>query len=193
MNHLQLIRQNFSDLTSILNGFTDSDLATIKEVGVCVAASLASGGTVFWCGNGGSAADAQHLSAELIGRLVNNRHPLSSVALNSDIAALTCIANDFGYADVYSRQLEGLAQKNDVAIVLSTSGESENIIKCILKAKEIKAKSVALLGKGGGSAKSLADFEIIINSKNTARIQEVHKLVGHIICQIVERELGYQN
>lgn len=193
MNHVQLIRQNFSDLTTILNSFTDNDLATIEEVGVCVAESLASGGTVFWCGNGGSAADAQHLSAELIGRLVNNRHPLSSVALNSDIAALTCIANDFGYADVYSRQLEGLAQKNDVAIVLSTSGESENIVRCILKAKEIKATSVALLGKGGGSAKSLADFEIIINSKNTARIQEVHKLVGHTICQIIERELGYQN
>ena len=193
MNHLQLIRQNFSDLTTILNSFTDNDLATIEEVGVSVAESLASGGTVFWCGNGGSAADAQHLSAELIGRLVNNRHPLSSVALNSDIAALTCIANDFGYADLYSRQLEGLAQKNDVAIVLSTSGESENIIRCILKAKEIKATSVALLGKGGGSAKSLADFEIVVNSKNTARIQEVHKLVGHTICQIIERELGYQN
>lgn len=193
MNHLKLIRQNFSNLVSILNSFTDNDLATIEKVGVSVAKSLASGGTVFWCGNGGSAADAQHLSAELIGRLVNNRHPLSSVALNSDIAALTCIANDFGYADIYSRQLEGLAQENDVAVVLSTSGESENIIRCILKAKEIKATSVALLGKGGGSAKSLADFEIIINSKNTARIQEVHKLVGHTICQIIEQELGYQN
>lgn len=193
MNYRQLINQNFSDLASILTSFSDDDLVLIEQIGVSAAKSLTNGGTIFWCGNGGSAADAQHLSAELIGRLVNNRRPLSSIALNTDVAALTCISNDFGYNDVFSRQLEGLASKGDMVIVLSTSGESDNVVQCIEKAKVLGVISVAMLGKFGGRAKSLADFEIIVKSHLTARIQEVQKLIGHTVCQIIERELGFQN
>ena len=193
MNHRQLINQNFLDLASILTNFSDEDLALIEQIGISAAKSLTNGGTIFWCGNGGSAADAQHLSAELIGRLVNNRRPLSSLAINTDVAALTCISNDFGYKDIFSRQLEGLASKGDTVIVLSTSGESDNVIECIEKAKMLGVTSVAMLGKFGGRAKSLADFEIIVKSHLTARIQEVHKLIGHTVCQIIERELGFQN
>lgn len=193
MNHKALILQNFTDLASVLTSFTNQDLDEIEDIAVKAAARLRAGGTVFWCGNGGSAADSIHLSAELIGRLVNNRRPLSSIALNSDIAAITCISNDFGFQEIFSRQLEGLAHKNDFVIVLSTSGNSENIIRCIMKAKDLGVPVAALLGKGGGKALSMADFEIVVNSQVTARIQEAHKVIGHSICQIIERELGFNN
>ena len=193
MSHLTLVNFNFSELTTLLSNFCSENSKTLERIGIEAAKSLKGGGTIFWCGNGGSAADSQHLSAELVGRFLNNRDPLSSVSLNSDVAALTCISNDFGYDHVFSRQLEALAQKGDLVIALSTSGNSQNVIKCLLKAKEIGVMTVALLGKRGGQTSSLADFEIIVNSESTARIQEVHKIIGHTICQIVERELGITN
>jgi len=147
--------------------------------------------TIFWCGNGGSAAESLHLAAELIGRFSGNRAPLPSVALNADIAALTCIANDFGYSQIFSRQLDGLGKKGDVLIVLSTSGKSENISNALIKAKELEIKSIAFLGKGGGEARDLADISFVINSDETARIQEIHLFLGHLLCEIVEINLGF--
>ena len=147
---------------------------------------------IFTCGNGGSAAESSHLAVELIGRFKNNRRPLPSISLNSDTSAITCIANDFGYEEIFSRQLEGLARSGDVLIVLSTSGNSENIVRVLQKAKEVGATSIALLGKDGGKAKDLADLKIIVNSKETARIQEIHLLLGHTICEVAEMELGFE-
>lgn len=193
MKYQTLISQNVSALTQTLTKLTEVDLETVEKIATRAAKSLHMGGTIFWCGNGGSAADAQHLAAELIGRLVNNRRPLSSLSLNSDVAALTCISNDFGYPELFSRQLEGLATAGDVVIALTTSGMSDNILRCLRKSKQLSITSVALLGKGGGDAKSMADYEIVVDSDNTARIQEVHKFLGHTICQIIERELGFQN
>ena len=132
------------------------------------------------------------MAVELIGRFKNNRRPLPSISLNSDTSAITCIANDFGYEEIFSRQLEGLARSGDVLIVLSTSGNSENIVRVLQKAKEVGATSIALLGKDGGKAKDLADLKIIINSKETARIQEIHLLLGHTICEFAEMELGFE-
>lgn len=188
-----LISENIANLVSLAGNLTSEQRRKTEEVALAAAAALRSSGSIFWCGNGGSAADAQHLSAELIGRLVNNREPLSSIALNSDIAALTCIANDFGYAEIYARQLRGLGKSGDLLIVLSTSGNSENVLRCLDLAKELGMPTAALLGKDGGKAKGKSDFEIVINSSITARIQEIHKLIGHTICQIIERELGYDN
>ena len=155
---------NIESLIKLVVQLTEEQRQTIERIAVVAAATLNSGGTIFWSGNGGSAADAQHLSAELIGRLVGNRKPLSSISLNSDIAAITCISNDFGFSDIYARQLEGVGRKQDLLIVLSTSGNSENIINCLKKARELGILTASLLGKGGGKARQLADHELIIAS-----------------------------
>ena len=193
MKHQALIDENIQNLVSLATNLTQEQRINTEKIAIAAANTIKSGGSIFWCGNGGSAADAQHLSAELIGRLVNNREPLPSIALNSDIAALTCIANDFGYAEIYARQLKGLGNAGDLLIVLSTSGNSENVLKCLDVARQTNIITAALLGKDGGEASGKSDFEIIIDSKITARIQELHKLIGHTICQIIERELGFSN
>jgi len=153
--------------------------------------SLEAGNTIFWCGNGGSAAESSHLAVELIGRFKKNRRSLPSISLNADSAAITCIANDFGYDQIFSRQLEGLGQEGDVLVVLSTSGMSENITNALKQAKSMGVKTIALLGKGGGNAAALADYSIVIDSNETARIQEMHLLLGHTFCEYAEMELGF--
>ena len=145
----------------------------------------------FICGNGGSAADSQHLSAELIGRFSQNRKPLRAIALTTDSSVLTCISNDFSYDDIFSRQIEGLASKGDVLIAISTSGDSTNIIRAIESAKHKDVFVVGLLGKNGGLAREISDLSIVVPSFSTARIQEGHILIGHIICDLVERQLGF--
>ena len=146
-------------------------------------------GTVFWCGNGGSASDSLHLSAELIGRLNKNRRPLASISLSGNPSTLTCISNDFGYNKVFSRQVEALGKKNDVLVAISTSGNSLNILDAIKMAKKKKMKIISLLGKSGGKSKGLSNINIIIPSNSTARIQEMHILIGHIICDLTEKKL----
>ena len=152
--------------------------------------TLRNGNTIFWCGNGGSASESSHLAVELIGRFKNNRNPLPSISLNSDSTAITCIANDFGYEHIYSRQLDGLAKSGDLLIALSTSGKSENIINVLKTARTKGVTSISLLGKGGGDAINLSDHSITINSDETARIQELHLLIGHTFCEFAEIDLG---
>ena len=149
------------------------------------------GNTIFFCGNGGSASESSHLATELVGRFKENRVSLPSISLNSDTTAITCIANDFGYEEVYARQLQGLSRKDDLLVVLSTSGTSKNIIRVLDQAKVSKVKSIALLGKGGGLASDLADISIIVPGSETARIQEVHLLIGHTFCELAEAALGF--
>ena len=147
---------------------------------------LKNGGTIFWCGHGGSAADCQHLSAELIGRFKINRRPYKSISLTTDTSAITAISNDYGYNHVFSRQLEGLGTKKDLLFALSTSGNSQNIVNAMISAKKKKMKIIALLGNKGGKCKKYSNINIIIDSKETARIQEAHTLIGHILCEMVE-------
>jgi len=171
------------DSLEVLN---DTILLAAEQAVKC----LSAGGTIFWCGNGGSAADSQHLAAELVGRFKKNRQPLRSIALTTDSSVLTCIANDFSYGEIFSRQIEGLGDKNDLFIAISTSGNSENIQLALLAAKKIGMVSVALLGKKGGVATEIADISLIIPSESTARIQEAHILIGHILCDLIENGLG---
>ena len=152
--------------------------------------SLKNNGLIMWCGNGGSASDSMHFAAELIGRFNKNRKSLRSISLAADNAALTCISNDFGYENVFSRQIEGLAKKDDVLISISTSGKSKNILNAINKAKLLKLKTISLLGKGGGDCAGLSDLDLIVPSNTTARIQEMHTLIGHSICELVEINLN---
>jgi len=185
----KLITKNFLELQDLINNFSDDQINLITEIASIIMDTINTGGCIFWCGNGGSASDCQHLSAELMGRYERNRIPYKSLSLNSDTAVITCVANDFGYENLFARQLYALGKKDDLIIVLSTSGNSENINRVLDQAKKKEIKSISLLGKGGGLIKNKADYSLIINSNNTARIQEMHTLVGHIICEIIDKEL----
>ena len=164
-----------------------------KELGLIsnkISKVISANGTVLFCGNGGSAADSQHLAAEFVGRFINNRKPLSALALTTDTSVITCIANDFGYDEIFARQIESIGKKKDILIVISTSGNSKNILKAIEAAVKKGMVVVGLLGKNGGSAAKIIENKIIVESKYTARVQETHILLGHIICDLVEKELG---
>ncbi|MEA3370821.1 MAG: D-sedoheptulose 7-phosphate isomerase [Campylobacterota bacterium] len=144
---------------------------------------------IILAGNGGSAADAQHIAAEMVGRYGFDRPSLPSLALTTDTSALTAIGNDYGYDYVFSRQLEGMGQDGDIFIGISTSGNSTNIIKAFERAKERGIATVALVGRDGGEMAKLADIALVVPSDSTPRIQESHILIGHILCDIIEKEI----
>lgn len=148
-----------------------------------------SGKKVFFCGNGGSAADAQHLSAELVGRYKIDRKPIAGIALTVDTSILTAISNDYGYEAVFSRQLEALGNEGDVLVALSTSGNSQNVVNAMKTAREKKIKTLALTGESGGKMKELADVLIAVPSTETNHIQEMHIVIGHYLCECVERSI----
>jgi len=148
--------------------------------------SLQSGGKVLACGNGGSAADAQHFVAELVGRLMQDRRPLAALALNVDPSVVTALANDYGYEDLFSRQVAALGKPGDVLLVLSTSGRSANVLKALKTAREIELRTIALVGAGGDSALDECDVCFHMPSTSTQRIQELHTALLHAICAQVE-------
>jgi D-sedoheptulose 7-phosphate isomerase len=151
--------------------------------------SLRRGGTIFFCGNGGSAADAQHLAAELSGRFYFDRAPLPAEALHCNTSYLTAIANDYGFEHVYERLIKGNGKKGDVLVGLSTSGNSLNITKAFETAKNLDITTIAFTGENGGKLKEVADYILQIPSTDTPRIQEAHILIGHIICELIETEM----
>ena len=155
-----------------------------------IVAALRNNKKLMICGNGGSAADSQHLAAEFTGRFIKDRPPIAALALSTDTSALTCIGNDYSFADIFSRQLRALGQAEDCLLGISTSGNSQNVIQAVLAAKEMGIKTIGLLGRNGGSLKELCDCAIVVPSEVTARIQEVHILIGHSICGSVEVNLG---
>ncbi len=166
----------------------ESILTTIEEITTLVVKAFKGGNKVLFCGNGGSAADAQHLAAEFSGRFYKDRKPLPSEALHTNTSYLTAVANDYGYEHVYSRVVEGTGTDGDVLIALSTSGNSANITNALQKAREIGMITVGLTGEGGGKMKDMCDHLVNIPSADTPRIQEAHIMVGHIICQLVEEQ-----
>ena len=151
---------------------------------------LHNGGKILIFGNGGSAADAQHIAAELTGRYKNERKGLASIALTTDTSALTAIGNDYGYDRIFDRQLEALAYKGDLLIGISTSGNSRNVINALKLAKEMDCKTIGFSGKDGGGMNDVCDVNLVVPSDNTPRIQEMHILFGHTICQIVDDNLS---
>ena len=189
MNKMQIIESHFNDHANLLNKMPllFKDIDNISRI---LINCLKKKKTIFWCGNGGSASDSQHLAGELVGRFVGDRKPLKSIALNADSAVMTCIVNDYGYEHLFSRQIEGLGSKGDVLIGISTSGNSINVLNAFKSAKNIGINTIGLLGNGGGKAKKIVDNSIIIPSKTTARIQEMHILVGHILCDLIENGLN---
>jgi D-sedoheptulose 7-phosphate isomerase len=154
---------------------------------------LSAGGKLLLMGNGGSAADSQHIAAELIGRFKKERKAIPALALTVDSSSLTALGNDYGFESIFSRQIEALANPNDAVVGISTSGNSKNIIRALKLAREIGAKTIGLMGNNGGEMKDCVDIGIIVPSNDTARIQEVHITIGHIICEIIEQDLIHEN
>lgn len=168
----------------------DEEIARTADAVVgAIVGSIRDGGKVLLCGNGGSAADAQHLAAELIGRFCLDRQPYPALALSDNIAAVTAVGNDFGYSDVFSRAVRGLGNPGDVLIGLSTSGRSQNVVDALEAARERGIVTVALVGAPGSPMEQASDHVLRVVGPNTARIQEAQMLVGHTIFELVEREL----
>ena len=181
----ELIKKHILEHSTVLDSIAHLDESIIR-IATLLISCLEKGGTIFWCGNGGSASDSQHLAGELVGRFNGNRRPLKSIALTADSAVTTCIVNDYGYKHIFSRQIEALGCKGDVLVGISTSGNSKNVLNAFEAASNNGVTTIGLLGKGGGVAKSLVEESIIIPSNTTARIQEMHILIGHILCDLIE-------
>ena len=160
--------------------------ADIKKACETAVATLKAGGKILLCGNGGSAADAQHIAAELTGRYKTERGALAGIALTTDTSALTAIGNDYGYEFVFSRQLEALGREGDLLIAISTSGNSGNVVKALELARKIGIKTIGLSGRTGGAMNELCELNLVVPSNDTPRIQEMHIIIGHIICQAID-------
>jgi D-sedoheptulose 7-phosphate isomerase len=188
------LRQSVEDAVAVCEGLLDDEVVgTIEHATDEIVRSLRSGGKVLLCGNGGSAADAQHLAAELIGRFCLDRRALPAIALADNVAAMTAVGNDYAYEEVFVRAVCGLGQPGDVLICLSTSGSSPNILAALRAAREAALATIALVGRPDCVMANLADHTISVPGANTARIQEGHMLVGHTILELVERELCAQS
>ena len=187
----EIIDQAFSEHIEALEKTHITISQNIEIAADLIAKSLTSGGTIFWCGNGGSAADSQHIAAEFVGRFKKDRRPLRSVALTTDSSVLTCVANDYSYEEIFSRQLDALGRDGDILVAITTSGKSENIKKALIQAQNMGIKTIGLLGKKGGECKNYSDISLIVPSDITARIQETHILIEHLLCELVEHKLGF--
>jgi len=174
--HLEVVRQ------------LEEQQGVLAAIAQAMTETLHAGGKILWCGNGGSAADSQHLAAELVGRFRRERRGLPSVSLTTDTSILTSVANDYGVESVFSRQVEAIGSPGDLLVALSTSGNSRNVIAALEAARSKGLTTVALTGKGGGKMAQLADHVLSVESTDTARIQEVHILAGHMLCDWVEMD-----
>ena len=179
------IASQFRDHVTVIEGTIDL-VADIELAGQRMSECLKAGGKILWMGNGGSAAEAQHLSGELTGRFVRKRKGLASVALTADTNALTAIANDFGYDKVFARQIEGLCRPEDVVVGISTSGNSQNILEAVQVARQIGAFVIGMTGNKGGEMRQSCDLCLCIPSDDTQRIQEAHLLIGHALCDWID-------
>ena len=191
-NNIHIFKKNITEHKKVLDELISLE-HSIDEVINTIVNSIKNGGKLIICGNGGSASDAQHMSAEFTGRFLKDRDPIPAISLNTDTSAITCIANDYSYNEIFSRQLKAIGQKGDCLIAITTSGNSPNVINCVDMAANMNIQSILLSGMGGGKLSGLANLEIIVNSDSTARIQEMHILILHTICEGVEIRLGYVN
>jgi len=182
---MNIIEQAFFAHQAALGSLNDR-LGDIQACGQALIESLATGGKILVCGNGGSAADAQHLAAELTGRFETSRRALPAIALTTDTSALTAIGNDFGFEQIFARQLQALAKPGDCLVAISTSGNSQNVLNAVKAAKDLGLVCVGLLGRDGGLLKPLCDHSVTVGHAQTARIQECHLLVEHIWCAMID-------
>ncbi len=186
------IVQVFRESADLKLRFIRQNAEALIQMVKTVAEAFKAGNKVLLFGNGGSAADAQHIAAEFVNRFLIERPPLPAMALTTDTSILTSISNDYGYADSFSKQIKALGKEGDVAIGISTSGSAANVIKAIKVAKEMGLKTIGLAGMEGGDLAKIADLAIVVDSQITPRIQEVHITIGHVLCEMVDRILFQQ-
>ena len=183
-----IIKHEFSEHIKASQNTLDSIVDQIETASKICISSLKNGGKILIMGNGGSAADAQHIAAELVGRYKTERKGLPAIALNTDTSAITSIANDYGFLHVFDRQVEALAHKNDVVIGISTGGTSPNVVNALNTANKLGCKTIGLSGKDGGEFNALCNVNLLVSSNDTPRIQEMHILIGHTMCHLIELE-----
>lgn len=185
------IKQEISRTVEVMQAIIADQalLETVERLGAACARAIAAGGKVMFCGNGGSAADSQHLAAELVGKLCFDRPAMAGLALTVDSSALTALGNDFGYEYVFSRQLEGVGRSGDVLVGISTSGRSKNVVKAMESARRMGIVTVALTGANRGPMADLADYWLAIPATETQKIQEGHIVLGHIFCALIEQAI----
>jgi len=184
------IAKRLQESAQIKTAIAKSKISEIERMVDFIITAYKAGGKVVLFGNGGSAADAQHIAGELVGKFKLNRQALPAIALTTNTSILTAVANDYGYETVFSRQVEALVNEKDVVIGISTSGNSPNVIEAIKTAKMKGAKTIGLTGGNGGKLAEVADLVLMVPSDSTPRIQEAHITIGHIVCELVERELS---
>ena len=184
---LDLIVSAFKESAEVKLAFVELYKERIYEVGSIMATALKDGNKIILFGNGGSAADAQHIAAEIVGRFKRERRALPAIALTTDTSILTAVGNDYGFETIFERQIEALCTPGDVAIGITTSGESENVIRGLKKAHDLEATTVAFTGRNGGRVAEIAHYSFIVPSYETPRIQECHITLGHVLCEIIDQ------
>ena len=182
----RLLANSLQEHLETFQALIGTTLIDIERSGQLICDALAGGHKLLVCGNGGSAADAQHLAAELVGRYEKTRRSLPAVALTTDTSALTAISNDFGYEEVFARQVAGLAQAGDVLVAISTSGKSPNILKAVEKAREVGCLTIALTGAGGEPLASACELAVVVPAERTSRVQEAHITILHLWCEMID-------
>lgn len=187
----EIMKQRINDSLEVKKGLLENEelLNTLDGLVKEIIETIRNGHKLVLCGNGGSASDALHFAGEIVGRFIKERSAWPAVVLNADVATMTAIGNDYGYDDVFARQAQGHCQEGDVFIGISTSGNSENVLRAADMAKSKGCKTAALLGKDGGKIGKVVDYPLIIPCSTTARVQESHILLIHIICELIEKEL----
>lgn len=186
---IDLIRQRFEQTADVIRLTAQALSPRLEQAARLIIDSYRQGGGLLLFGNGGSAADAQHIAGEMVGHFLKDRPPLRATALSSDPSIVTCIANDYDFASIFARQVQALGRAGDVAIGLSTSGNSANVVRALQQARSMGLKTVAMTGKGGGQCAALADVLLDVPSTQTPRIQEAHVACYHILCELVEQAL----
>jgi D-sedoheptulose 7-phosphate isomerase len=188
-SHAEALAGSLEEHLKTIQALIDSRLPEIEAAGNLIWEALKSGNKILLCGNGGSAADAQHIAAELVGRYELERRAFPAVALTVDTSALTAISNDYGYEEVFARQVAGLAVAGDVLVAISTSGKSANVIKAAEQARALGCKTIALAGGSGEPLASHCDLAVVVPSERTSRVQEAHITIGHLWCEMIDRRL----
>lgn len=192
MSRRELIKERIQDSIDVKMGLLGNEelLIIVEKLADEIVKAIKTGHKLVLCGNGGSASDALHFAGEIVGRFQKERDAWSAIVLNSDVATMTAIANDYGYDDLFARQAQGHCNPGDVFIGISTSGNSENVLRAIKVAKEKGCKTAALIGKDGGKIKGIVDYPVFVPCNYTSRVQECHILLIHIMCEIVEEKIG---
>jgi len=188
-----IILKRFKESAEVKTRFLKENLSKLLDVIRLISLTFEAGNKIFLFGNGGSAADAQHLAAEFVNRYTMDRPPLPAIALTTDTSILTSVSNDMGFDEIFAKQLRALGKEGDVAIGISTSGNSSNVVKAFEVAQEMGIKTVAFTGNDGGMLAKMANISLAVPSTSTPRIQEAHILIGHILCEMVEHQLFLKN